>query len=68
LALGRKPVTPIVTQKRVVPLSGQSGISEQKKLVEKFEGIPAMQQQDFPRGKQAVVSEVEIKRRRCRFC
>ena len=24
-----------------------------------------MQQQDFPRGKQAVVSEVEIKRRRC---
>jgi hypothetical protein len=36
--------------------------------VEKFGGIPAMQQQDFPRGKQAVVSEVEIKRRRCRFC
>jgi hypothetical protein len=32
-----------------VPLSGQSGISEQKKLVEKFGGIPAMQQQDFPR-------------------
>jgi hypothetical protein len=26
-----------------------------KKLAEKFGGIPAMQQQDFPRGKQAVV-------------
>jgi hypothetical protein len=46
----------IVSQKRVVPLSGKSGISEQKKLVEKFGGIPAMQQQDFPRGEQAVVS------------
>jgi hypothetical protein len=46
----------------VVPLSGKSGISEQKKLVEKFGSIPAMQQQDFPRGEQTVVSEVEIKR------